>query len=65
MLYSAGYFIYALQLLQVKSHCTIEVHQVEAFRILAFGLAHTCLCAVTITKVFDTSVKRSVEYHLN
>ena len=29
------------------------------------GLAHTCLCAVTITKVFDTSVKRSVEYHLN
>ena len=30
-----------------------------------FWLAHTCLCAVTITKVFDTSVKRSVEYHLN
>ena len=36
MLYSAGYFIYVLQLLQFKSHCTIEVHQVEAFRILAF-----------------------------
>ena len=31
----------------------------------SFWLAHTCLCAVTITKVFDTSVKRSVDYHLN
>ena len=27
-------------------------------------LSHS-LCAVTITKVFDTSVKRSVEFHLN
>ncbi len=30
-----------------------------------FRLAHTCLCAVTITKVFDTSVKRSVDCHLH
>ena len=30
-----------------------------------FWLAHTCLCAVTITKVFDTSVKRSVDTYLD